>query len=96
VLWIHDILMVKHGMVEIYNTPAADGRSPEAIVTRYAPLCFFLIGLTYAAACLLAFETFTVRRKTDLVSVMWVSLTGLVLLFSVPSMAYRATEGRRG
>ncbi len=94
VLWIHDILMVRHGMVEIYSSPAADRRGPEAIVTRYAPLCFFLIGLTYAAASLLAFQTFTVRHQTDPASVIQVSLVGIALLFSIPSLAYRATEGR--
>ena len=95
VLWIHDILIVRHGMVEIYNRPAAEGRSPEEIVAHYAPLCFFLIGLTYAAGTLFAFQTFVVRHKTDVGSVGWVSLVGVVLMFSLPSLAYRALEGNR-
>ena len=94
VLWIHDILMVRHEMVEIYNAPAAAGRGPEAIVTHYAPLCFFLIGFSYAGAGLLAFQTFTVHHQTDPASVIRVSLIGVALLFSVPSLAYRALEKR--
>jgi hypothetical protein len=86
--------MARHGMVEIYNAPAAEDRGPEAIVTHYAPLCFFLIGLTYAAAALLAFQTFTVHHQTGLKSVLWVSSAGAALLFSIPSMAYRALEAK--
>jgi hypothetical protein len=92
VLWIHDILMVRHKMVEIYNRPASEGRSPEEIVTYYAPLCFFLIGLTYAAAALLAFQTFVVHARTGMVSIVWVALVGVILMFSIPSLAYRALE----
>jgi hypothetical protein len=95
VLWIHDILMVRHGMVEIHNRPAAEGRSSEEIVTHYAPLCFFLIGLTYAAGALLAFQTFVVHLKTNPLSVLWVSLIGVLLMFSVPSLAYRALQGNQ-
>ena len=95
VAWMHDILIVRHGMVEIYNRPAAEGRSPEEIVTHYAPLCFFLLGLTYAAGALLAFEAFVVHQKTNVASIVWVSLAGVVLMFSLPSLAYRASEGKQ-
>lgn len=79
-------------MVEIYSRPAAEGRSPEEIVSHYAPLCFFLIGLTYAAGALLAFQTFVVHHKTSIASVVWVSLAGAILMFSLPSLAFRAME----
>jgi hypothetical protein len=94
VAWIHDILMVKHGMVEIYNKPAAANRSPEEIATHYAPVCFFLIGLTYAASALLAFHVFVIQNKSDPTSIVWVSLTGIVLMSLIPSLAYRASEGK--
>ncbi len=92
IYWIHDILMVRHGLVEIYNRPATEKRSPEEIVTHYAPFCFFLIGLTYAAAALLAFQTFVIRHKVDPISVGWVSLAGIGLMVSIPSLAYRVVE----
>jgi hypothetical protein len=94
--WVHDILMVRHDMVEIYSRSAAERRSPEEIVTHYAPLCFFLLGLTYAAGALLAFQTFVVHHKTDAASIVWVSLVGAILMFSLPSLAYRASEGNQG
>ena len=84
--------MVRHGLVEIYNRPATERRSPEEIVTHYAPFCFFLIGLTYAAAALLAFQTFVIRHKVDPISVGWVSLAGIGLMVSIPSLAYRVVE----
>jgi hypothetical protein len=92
VLWIHDILIVRHGMVEIYNRPSAEGRSPEEIVTHYAPGCFFLIGLCYAAAALLAFQVFVVQHEITVGSISWTFLAGTGLLIAVPSLGYRLTE----
>jgi hypothetical protein len=92
VYWFHDILMVRHGLVEIYNRPAAEGRSPEEIVTHYAPFCFFLIGLTYAGAALLAFQIFVIQDQSDWATVGWVSLVGMMLMIAVPSLAYRILE----
>lgn len=90
--WCHDLLLVRHGMVEIFNRPSREGRSPEEIVTRYAPLCFSLIGLTYAAGALLAYEVLIVRGRTDPASLVFVVIAGAVLLFTLPSLAYRLVE----
>jgi hypothetical protein len=95
VLWIHDILIVKHKMVEIFNRPNAEGRSPEEIVFYYAPLCFFLIGLTYAASSLLAFWVFVVCGEVTPASLAALYLTGFALMFSIPSLAYRYLEGAK-
>lgn len=92
VLWLHDILIVRHGMVEIYNRPARQGRSPEEIVTYYAPLCFFMIGLTYAAGSLLAFQTLVITSDSSAKAVLGVSAVGLMLLLTIPSIAYRLIE----
>jgi hypothetical protein len=92
VYWLNDLLLVRQGIAEVDNRPAREGRSPEEIVTHYAPLCFFLIGLTYAAAALLGFQVFVILQKTDAVSVSWVSLVGIALMCSIPSLAYRAGE----
>lgn len=92
VLWIHDILIVRHGMVEIYNGPAKKGRSPEEIVAHYAPLCFFLIGLTYAAAGVAAFQILVVNGPAKGMVVFWLSLTGAALMLTLPSVAYHLIE----
>lgn len=93
--WIHEILLVKFGLVEIYNRPAAEGRSPEEIVTYYAPLTFFLLGLTYAASCLLAFEVFAVRNVVTPISVLGLSLAGGTMMSLIPSLAYRFLEKKQ-
>ena len=92
VLWVHDILIVRHDMVEIYNRPASQGRSPEEIVTHYAPLCFFLIGLTYAASSLLAFQTIVIHGDTKTMALFWLSVAGIGLMLAIPSIAYRMIE----
>jgi hypothetical protein len=92
VYWWHDILLVRYGMVEIFNRPSKEGRSPEEIVTHYAPLCFSLIGLTYAAGALVAYEVVIVRGRTDLCSVAVVALIGSALMFTLPSLVYRLVE----
>lgn len=94
VLWIHDVFIVKLKMVEIFNRAAAERRSPEEIVFSYAPLCFSLIGLTYAASSLLAFWTFVVHNQVTLASATEVSVVGLGLMLSIPSLAYRLSEKR--
>jgi len=96
VFWIHDLMLVRYGMVEINNRPAAEGRSPAEIVTHYAPLCFFCLGWAYAAGSVLAFKTFVVDRQTTWAAVAWVWLAGIALTFVIPSLAYRWTERRPG
>ena len=93
VLWIHDVFIVKLKMVEIFNPPAYQNRSPEEIVFYYAPLCFFLIGLTYAVSSVLAFWVFVVRHQVTMASVTCLCLVGMALMFSLPSLAYRYLEG---
>jgi hypothetical protein len=95
VMWLHDIQIVRHGMVEVFNRPALEGRSPEEIVTHYAPICFFLIGLVYALGALLAYHTFLVRQDLGAGTVLWIWLLGLALLLIFPTLAYRALEGKR-
>lgn len=90
--WWHDIQLVRHGMVEVFNRPTREGRSPEEIVTHYAPLCFSLIGLTYAASALLAYEVVIVRGRTDPTSIAMVAVGGTILMLTLPSLAYRLVE----
>lgn len=94
VLWIHDILLVKHDMVEIRNRPGRNNKSPEEIVTHYAPLCFFLLGITYAAAAVIAFYTFVVQENVTLAANVRVWLWGLLFLLTLPGIAYQITENR--
>jgi hypothetical protein len=35
-----------------------------------------------------------IQNKSDPTSIVWVSLTGIVLMSLIPSLAYRASEGK--
>lgn len=88
VFWFGDIQLVKAGMVEIDSKPARAGRSPEEIVTLYAPWCFFLIGASYAAGAVLAYNTFVIGRDASASAHARVWGIGCLLIFSIPSLAY--------
>jgi hypothetical protein len=90
----HDLLIVRHGMVEINNRPTREGRSAEEIVAHYGPLCFFLIGLTYAAGSLLAFQALVIQGDTQPWTLFWLSASGLGLMLTLPTIAYRMIESR--
>ncbi len=92
VLWLHDIGIVKLGMVELFNRPARQGRSPEEIVTYYAPLCFSLLGAAYAAGAALAYEFLVVRHCVGLGIQAELLAVGIGLTFTIPSLAYRWVE----
>lgn len=85
VLSIHDVLLVKNGMVEIYNRPAREGRSAEEIVAYYAPLCFSLIGTCYAAGALLLYQNIATGVGAG-GALTWVVASAP--LFTIPGIAY--------
>lgn len=93
-LWILDILIVRYGMVEIDNRPTREGKSPEEIVTYYAPLCFSLIGLTYSAGALIAFQYFVVNSDLSSGAILQVCGYGAALIFTLPGFAYHCLERR--
>ena len=79
-------------MVEIYKPHVAKGSSPEEIAMRYAPACFFTIGLTYAASALLAFQVIVLDGDTRPGTFLWLLLAGQALMMSVPSVVYHFAE----
>jgi hypothetical protein len=88
VTWIHDTELVKRGMAKLNNPPARAGMGPEAVVYRYAPLSFFLIGLCFAAGGAVAFHLFVVEHAKGAVWFLGALGGGLALLFTVPAFAY--------
>lgn len=89
VLWIHDIGIVRFGMVELFNRPAREGRSAAEIVTHYAPLCFSLIGGGYAIGAVIAFRLLVVEQQITWTAQAWPLAAGITLTFTLPSLAYR-------
>jgi hypothetical protein len=96
VFWYGDIQLVRAGMVEIDSRAAREGRSPEAIVTAYAPLSFFLIGAAYAAGALLAYRTFVIAGDVSVAAQLRVWGVGSLLLFTFPSIAYHLATRKSG
>jgi drug/metabolite transporter (DMT)-like permease len=51
-----------------------------------------LIGLTYAASSLLAFQTIVIHGDTKPTALFWLSVAGIGLMLTIPSIAYRIIE----
>jgi len=92
--WIYDIELLRHGFSEV-TVPGLVGHSPEEVAAHYVPLCFFLIGLTYAAGALVAYHYFVVLQHTDVRSQALAWTVGGVAMVAVPSLAYRWFIERR-
>ncbi len=90
--WVYDIALLRHGFAEVTSVPRLRGKSPEEVAGHYAPVCFFLIGLTYASGALVAYHFFIVLQRTDLWSQVWAWTIGAVAMVAVPSLAYGVIE----
>jgi hypothetical protein len=92
--WVYDIGLLKHGFTEITCVPRLIGKSPEEVAGHYAPVCFFLVGLTYALGSLVAYHYFVVLQRPDALSHVWAWSVGVVAMVAVPSLAYGVIERR--
>jgi hypothetical protein len=92
VSWIHDIYIVRLGMVEIFHPAAKKLKSAEEIVFQYAPLCFFMIGLTYALSSLIAYDQFIVHNRAGAGGFALLLAGGFMLMAIVSSLGYGLTE----
>ena len=91
VLWLHDILILRCGMVEILSPPPGD-RSPDEIATSYAPASFFAVGLSYAAGALIAYQRIVIAGDDSIGTFLKLLGVGLFLLLTVPSIVYGIAE----
>jgi len=92
--WVYDIALLRYGFTEITSVPRLKGKSPEEIAGHYAPVCFFLIGLTYGLGALAAYHFFVVQHRADVWSHVWAWAIGGVAMVAVPSLAYGVIERR--
>ncbi len=92
--WVYDIGLLRHGFSEITSVPRLTGKSPEEVAGHYVPVCFFLIGLTYAMGALVAYHFFVDMQRTDVWSHVWAWSTGGIAMVAIPSMAYGIIERR--
>jgi hypothetical protein len=82
----HDVMAIKAGHLFIDNPPARAGKSAEEIVNYLSPFYFFLLGVTYAAACIYAYnKTFSHHWHTFEEFIILLAV-GLTLMSVVPSV----------
>jgi len=88
--WWHDIHAIRAGRIEIRNAAAFEGRSPEEIVSRYAPVAFFVLSATYV---LLGFWAYRVLvAKGDTAAWPWLLLGAVAALCVVPTVVFIALD----
>lgn len=91
--WGHDILAVREGVIEIYNGPWKRGASPETIVSHSTPLCYALLGASYAGIATLGYQVL-VTQQGNIGNLWWLFPLGLVLMTVVSSVPYLLLEPR--
>lgn len=82
----HDLLAVKAGCLIIDNPPARQGKSPEEIVNYLNPLYFFLLGGSYAAACVYAYHKIVTEQWQTAGEFFRLILVGLGIMSIIPSL----------
>ena len=90
--WWHDLLAVRHGMIEIYNGPWQRGAVPEVIVAHYAPICFSLLGAAYAGIVTLGQRLLSAPGGASHLG--WLFLAGLMVMTMAVSLPYLLLEKR--
>lgn len=92
--WIYDIALLRYGFTELTSVPRLKGKSPEEVAGHYVPVCFFLIGLTYALGALVAYHLFVVQHRSDVWSHLVAWMIGGGAMMAAPSLAYGVIEYR--
>lgn len=92
--WGYDIALLRHGFTEVTSVPRLRGKSPEEVAGHYAPVCFFLIGMTYALGALVAYHEFVVQHGSGIGSHVRAWAIGATAMVAVPSLAYGIIERR--
>jgi hypothetical protein len=82
----HDILAVKTGSLILDNPPARAGKSAEEIVNYLSPFYFFLLGGSYAAGCIFAYNKLVVEQAHTAGEFILLLLVGLGLMGLVPGI----------
>jgi hypothetical protein len=91
--WGHDLLAVRHGLIEIYNGAWKRGASPKAIVSHSTPLVYALLGASYAAIASLGYQVLVVQDGS-IHNLWWLFPLGLAVMTVVSSVPYLLMEPR--
>ena len=91
--WIHDLVGVRDGAIEIFNGPWKRGAGPEAIVSHSTPLCYAFLGITYAGIASVGYQLLVVQPGNGN-QLWWIFLLGLALMTLFTSAPYLLMEPR--
>ncbi len=94
IVWLHDTLSLKQGLLEIDNPFSRAGCSPEQVSFQYAPTTFFLIGLSYAMAMVVAHHYLVIARDDTGDTFAALLVGGFVLMAGLPSAVFGWLERR--
>ncbi|MCP4413735.1 MAG: hypothetical protein GY808_14340 [Gammaproteobacteria bacterium] len=92
IIWIHDTHCIKQGMLELDNPFSRAGKSAEEISFQYAPLTFFLIGLTFAISSLIAYQQLVVENNDSWRVFSYCLLGGFTMMACIPSIVFGFVE----
>ena len=92
--WVHDLIAARQGVVEIFNLPWKRGASPEAIVSYSTPLCYALLGITYAGIASFGYQILVVQTG-NVQQLWWIFLLGLILMTVFTAVPYLLMESRQ-
>jgi len=90
--WSYDTLAMRHGMIEIYNGPWKRGACPEAIVAHSAPLCYSVLGASYAVIAAWGYQRLV--QQGDINRLWWLFLAGFLIISVTSSVPYLLLEQR--
>ena len=91
--WIYDALALRHGFLEVYNQPWADGAGPAAIAADYVPWFFGLFGVLYGAGLRVAEGALLVEPSASRAIIFGAGLLAATVL--LPSAGYVAASWLR-
>jgi len=86
ILWTHDFIAIREGMLEIYSEPWKRGAAPEVITAQYAPLCFSLLGACYAGIVTVGYQTVVLNKNIN--NLWWLFPLGLTVMSAVTSLPF--------
>ena len=86
VLWTHDLIAMREGMLEVYSEPWKRGATPEVVAAQYAPLCFSLLGASYAGIVSFGYQTLVLDKNIN--SLWWLFPLGLTVMSVAISLPF--------
>lgn len=84
--WVYDALALRHGFLEVYNQPWADGAGPAAIAADYVPWFFGLFGVIYGAGLRVAEGALLTHASTP--RALWLGAALLAAAALLPALGY--------